>query len=272
MAPRSQARSINTAKLRSAGIASRRAIPARNVDRSEAQPRRMGEIARRIAYLGFALALAFGAQRLLTDPFFQVAQVEVRGARYLTRSTVIQAADVLGTNIFQISAEATRARVMSTGVPEDVMVYLVLPSTVTIVVDERPTAFLWKSGSSTYAVSDDGTALGLATTDHPSVVVVDLDARPVDAGKPVDVRFLREATYVVRTIPTVAGFIPGSIDVSASLGVSVVTPDGFTVAIGDDTDLPGKLESLGPALFAARQTRPLPTTIDLRFVGHPVFR
>ena len=272
MVPRSKARQIRTAKLRSAGVASRGATPTRDANRGEAQPIRIGGLARRIAYLSFAVALAFGAQWLLTDPLFQVARVEVRGARYLSQSTVIQAASVVGTNILRVSTAATRARVMSTGVPEDVLVDLVLPNTVTIVVDERPAAFLWKSGPSTYAVSDDGTVLGVAATDHPAVMVVDVDARPVDVGKPVDVRLLREAAYVMQTIPTAAAFSPGSVDLSATLGVSVVTTDGITVAIGDDTDLPGKLEALGPTLFAARQSRPLPTTIDLRFAGHPVFR
>lgn len=225
-----------------------------------------------MVYLALAIGLAFGLYRLLTDPSFEVAQVEVRGVRYLTTAQVVNATDLVGSSIFRVSSLHAREKVMAMGVPEDVTVQIHLPNAVVISVNERPAAYLWKSGTSTYAVSADGTVLGLAATDHPSVLLVDEDVRPVDIGKTVDIRALREAAYVLRTMPTVAGFTPQSVTASAATGIAVVTPDGFTIVIGDDQDLVVKLQAAGPALFAARQAHPTPTTIDLRFVGHPFYR
>jgi hypothetical protein len=225
-----------------------------------------------VVYLALAIALGFGLYRLLSDHSFEVAHVEVRGVRYLAATQVVNATELVGTSIFRVSSSRAREKIMAMGVPEDVTVQAQLPNTVVISVNERPASYLWKSGTSTYAVSADGTVLGLAATDHPSVLLVDDDVRTIEIGKAVDIRALREADYVLRTMPIVAGFTPQSVNYSAALGIAVVSPDGFNIVIGDDQDLAVKLQEAGPALFAARQAHPSPTTIDLRFAGHPFYR
>jgi len=245
---------------------------ARRPDRRATDRHTISAVLHRIVYLGVTLALGYGLVRLLSDPSFQLSTPDIRGARYLSQSEVVTTADIVGANIFRVSTVSAMSRLMELGIPEDAAINLRLPNKVTIMIDERPAAYLWKSGHATFAVSDDGTVLGPPTTDHPSVLVIDTDARTVVRGQKVDVRLLRTANYLVRTLPSAAGFTPGSVDVSGSIGASVVSPDGITIVIGDDSNLASKVDATGPTLFAARRAEPPATTIDLRFAGHPVFR
>jgi cell division septal protein FtsQ len=272
MPPRSQARRIGNARLRSVELKVESHEATRRSKSGVAEGHLIGGVLRRIVYLGVALAVGYGLIRLLSDRFFEIDAVEIRGTRYLGQPEVLSTAEIVGVGIFQVSTAAAMGRLMRLGVPEDATISLRLPNKVTIVINERPAAYLWKSGASTFAVSDDGTVLGVATTDHPSVLVIDSDARKVERGEKVDVRVLRAADYIVRTIPAAAGFVPRSVDVTASLGAAVVSPDGITIVIGDDRDLAGKLGAAGPTLFAARQAQPPAAMIDLRFVGHPIYR
>ena len=176
----------------------------------------------RAVYLLVATGLAFGLVQLLINPVFQVTNLEIHGLHFLTNDTVVKTSDVNGVNAFRVSASATNARVMALGVPERVAVRVKLPNSIGITISERPAAYLWKSGSTIYSVADDGTVLGLRLTNNSPVLVVDRDSNPVEIGKRLDVRVLREAAYVMRTLPTVANLTPASVDFSQTQGTEVL--------------------------------------------------
>ena len=78
---RSQARPIGKAKLRSVEVALDRAVSKGGSHTGAARALAQGGILHRIVYLGIALAVGYGLTRLLSEPRFQISNVEIQGAQ-----------------------------------------------------------------------------------------------------------------------------------------------------------------------------------------------
>jgi len=163
-------------------------------------------------------------------------------------------------------------RILALGVPVSASVAFVLPDIAVITVVERTPAYIWKVGSTMYLVSSDGTVLGTTMRENERVIVVDASRQPVKVGQRLDVRPFREAAYLMSILPRLTNLSPSAVTYSPDLGVVVPTPEGASIAFGDDQDLPLKLQELVPTLGVAKAQRPPPSLIDLQYPRHPFFR
>lgn len=229
-------------------------------------------IHRRVRYLAFLIVVAAAFGFVTVGSTFRVRQTEVYGTLLLDRSTVANAAGLVGVNPFLANTATAEKRVFALGVPERVAVSFRLPDTAVVQVVERSPAYIWKVDPTMYLVAADGTVLGTTRRENERVIVVDADHRPVKPGQKVDPGSLREASYLMSVLPGLANLSPHYVFYSRELGVFVPTADGTRIAFGDDQNLDLKMQALGPTLQAAFAHEPHPALIDLQFPDHPYFR
>ena len=226
----------------------------------------------RVRYLAFLALSIAGLVTVTFGPTFQIRHVDVYGTLLLDRAAVANAAGLIGQNPFTVETSAVRQRILALGVPEGVSISFQLPDTAVIEVIERQPVYIWKTDTTMYLVSDDGTILGTTRGEHGRLVLVDLDHRPVRVGQTIDVRPFREAAYLRSVLPRVIALPGGYFAYSHDLGVVLSLADGLQVAFGDDEDLNAKLRVLAPVLRVALAQNPRPRLVDLQSADHPFFR
>jgi hypothetical protein len=226
----------------------------------------------RVVYLAFCGIIGYAIAILSVGNAIRIARVEVYGVLLLDRQAVSRASGLVGQNPFLVNSADVEKRVLNLGVPLNAHVSYRLPNTAIVDVVEREPAYLWKVDPTLYYVARDGTVLGSTSKENRPVIVVDLDHRPIKVGDKLDPRLLREADYLIRTLPRVSSLAPRYVFYSRELGIVVPGPDGVNVAFGDDHDLPTKLQALQPTLDLASKHNPRPTLVDLQVPQHPFFR
>jgi cell division septal protein FtsQ len=224
----------------------------------------------RLVYLTFLLGFAVAALDLFTSPFYRITSVSVRGAIVGDPSQVEESSGAVRSNIFLLNTRQVEQRVNAIGIGTVSGIQLELPNSVALTVDEPPPAYVWQTGDSSYLVSRQGSVLGAATrAGLPQIV--DTDAKPVARGDTVDVSALRVADYVVANLPVVASFRPTALSYSQDRGVSVRSPDGLTIVVGDDAHLPDKLAAI-PAARKVAATKSGASIVDVSIPSHPYVR
>jgi len=226
----------------------------------------------RVPYVVLSLIILYALGRLLLGSSFRIEKVGVTGTHLTDPGTVDQFADLEGRNPFTVDSSAAAQRVMNLGVYQDVNVSIHLPSSATVAVTEQTPAYIWKVDPTLYLVAHDGTIIGPTTSESQRVIVVDADHQPVRIGQKLDPRILEEAAYLLATLPSTTSLAPRYLLYSQAMGIMVPTSKGFTIVIGDDTNLPEKLQMLVATLHAAESATPHPTLVDVRFLPRPYFR
>ena len=120
---------------------------------------------------------------VLTLPAFQVRQVTVVGARLVTTSAVVAAAEVPEESIFTINGAAIQGRVLALPWVESAVVTTQLPATVSIdIVERAPVLRIRRDGADTLVAANGATLPGIdATPAASNGVPVLIDDR---AGSP----------------------------------------------------------------------------------------
>jgi len=241
-------------------------------ERVEASPRRVWRfVPRRIPFAVLTVIFLYALGRLLIGSTFRIEHVSITGTHLTDPGTVDQFADLKGRNPFTVNSGAAAERVMNLGVYSDVHVTIQLPNEATIAVTEQTPAYIWKVDPTLYLVANDGTIIGPTATESERVIVVDADHQPVRIGQKVDPRILNEAAYLLAVLPSTTSLAPHYLLYSRAMGIMVPTNLGFTVVIGDDTNLQEKLQMLGATLHAAETATPRPSIVDVRFLPRPYF-
>jgi cell division septal protein FtsQ len=226
----------------------------------------------RIFFLALTLGWLTTGFWLVNDSTFRLGRVEARGAYYLTADAVNAAVGNSGESVFWVSTVAATDRVLALGVPRSAAIFFRLPDVIVVAVRERTSAYGWKVGSTTFAVSDDGVILGPTDGTDPRVVVDDRRGRTIRPGERVDQSVLREAGYLADTLPPIVGMSASTLQYSDETGVVVAAPNHVRIIFGDDKTLDQKLAALVPTWSAALSHRHPASVLDLRVPARPIIR
>ena len=128
--------------------------------------------------LGVVVAAILGIVRFASGPTFFVDSIEVKGARHLTRDTVLELARVPdGTSLMRVDKRAVRSRIEADPWVASAVISRRLPGTLVIEVMERkPAAVIDTGGTELWVVSADGYWLGERTASETGTLSIrDLD-------------------------------------------------------------------------------------------------
>jgi cell division septal protein FtsQ len=178
---------------------------------------------------------------------------------------VREAARVEGKQLWEVDSRRIAASIRQVAGVKDARVGRHWPNRVTIAVEERVPAAVWRIGAVDVAVDEDGYVV-----DAPAMggmpAITHLDGRPgLGPGDRVDGDAVRLALELQGSLPATTGHRVARFEYSSSGGLDIVTDRGQRVRLGDGQNLAYKL-SLWRAIEAqAARDKLNPTEFDVRF-------
>ena len=131
-------------------------------------------------------------QALLHAQMFQIAGVDVKGAKQLSEADLKEIAGVFtGQNIFKVDLETPVRRARANPWVKDVRIYRRLPNRISMVVTERVAFALLDTGAGRYLMDSDGVVIERVAKDDASawqLPVVAVKEQPRPARRTGDVR------------------------------------------------------------------------------------
>jgi hypothetical protein len=227
--------------------------------------------------LGLVIALGFAAATLgvLTAPGFEVARVEISGAKF-TGPEVIETILGLDTtpNVFRIQTDRAAQQLARLPAVESASVEIELPDRVLVKIQERTPRMIWVLGTARYVVDQDGVLFGLVdAAGNP----VRSNAGPLPSRPPAEL-----ATATPSPTPTSGGSVPEATPTptpeptpeatptpapaSAKPGKTKVTPTAKPTPTPTPTIDPSFVPSIAPPPTADPSTSPGPLVENLPIV------
>lgn len=225
---------------------------------------------RRGLYIGLALvvvALTAGlaARRVVSAGYFEVGTPAVTGVAMVTPDTVIAAADAGGQQLWQIDGAAIERSVEAVPGVKSAKVSRSWPNRVTIAVEERLPAAVWRLGAVELVVDDEGFVLNAPVMGGmPAIRHID-GAPGLGLGDHVDGDAVQLATELTARLPAATGQHVSRFEYSSGGGLDVVTDRGLRVRFGDGQNVGYKLELWQKIAEQAKKESITPSEIDLRF-------
>lgn len=255
-------------RYRSPRRTARRGLPVEGA----VPPRRpVAPVARRrgpflvLALVMVALTAGVAARQIVSAGFFAVRAVQVDGASPLIEDAVRAAAGVEGKQIWQVQPDAVAAAVAGVPGVRQASVRRALPNRVTISVEERMPAAVWRVGDDDLVVDEEGVVL-----DAPPMgglpLIHFLDGTPgLKAGDRLDGDAVRLVRELALSLGAAVGQRAVRFEYSSGGGLDIVTDGGVRVRFGDGQNLAYKLELWRAITEQIKKERLTPTEIDLRF-------
>jgi cell division septal protein FtsQ len=285
-------RSFNSAIVQPDSLAARRSRgqrtrgrqrgkPLLDGERPEARPRR--SVWTRIHWHSlwvrgpaFLILLALGGLVFYVswDARFFVYEAEIVGSQYLEPDTIYAAAEVDEQNIFWIRPEKVAERIAALPGIKSVRVRCSLPALVSIHVQEREPAVMWRTSAQEHDwwLDDEGVVLPYnGDADSPDAIfVVDSSDRQLEEGQRI------EPAQIVRWAQQLARALPGArvLFYQSDRGLSFTQDtDGhqWPVFVGDGEDLEHKIQAVQmlDGYLAANDIHP--SYVDVRWPNLPVY-
>ncbi len=232
---------------------------------------------RRIIAVG-ALAVQVAILVLvLTLPAFQVRQVTVVGARLVTTSAVVAAAEVPEESIFTINGAAIQSRVLSLPWVASAVVSTQLPATVSIdIVERSPVLRVRRDGTDTLVATNGATLPGIDATPAASAGVPVLIDDRAGSPQPLDPQLVQMLSTIAQRFPSVFGCSVAAYLWGADDVVSIWTSAGWRAVLGPlDSEealqaLPKQIETLAALKGRLSFAHPTFGYLDVELPGNPV--
>lgn len=231
------------------------------------EPVRSGRGRRPLVLFGvavLALTVALAGRRLVEAGVFRVESVAVRGAGLTDEAQIRDASGLRGLEIWQVEAGEAAARVEAIPGIKRARIETRWPDRVTIVVEERLPAAVWRGSGGDMVVDDEGVVLeagvmgGMPAVHQRELVTV------LGPGERVDRAAVQLALVLGRQLPEATGQRVSRLEYSAAGGLDVVTDRGIRVRLGDGQDLDYKLAMLHGIAEQAKKERLAVNEVDLR--------
>jgi cell division protein FtsQ len=204
---------------------------------------------------------------LFTTPTFFVYEAEIRDNVAVSAWEIYQASKIDSQSIFWINPAEVVERI--TGLPniKSASVSVFLPARVVIEVVERQPELLWQTGDTTWWVDQEGTIVPPKEGAGDMLRVIDEDRQPLEVGYKIDPRIVKGAQALRMLAPTLSVIV-----YSRSQGLTVATPEGWPVYLGDGSQIKAKLVVLTTVLADLKERNITPAFIDMRNPLRPVYR
>ncbi len=223
---------------------------------------------RAVAFMGVFVALVAGLTVALTNENFAVTRelTTVRGLHRVAEEDVRRASQLEGTNIFRIQPGQVAKNVKELPGIAAASVHVWLPAQIVIDVQEYEPLVAWQGITTTVWVADTGAVVPM-TSDPPPLKLVDTTGAAAEAnGK------LRPHVLANLKALQAAGLEVTSLFYGPKEGIYFRSPEGWTVYLGNEGQMPAKLAALQELRKnnIARSVRA--TTVDLRVDGRMQLR
>jgi cell division protein FtsQ len=212
-----------------------------------------------------ALTAGLAARRVVSAGYFEVGTPTVTGVAMVTPDAVVQAANAGGRQLWEIDDAKIERSVREIPGVKSVQVSRSWPNHVTIAVEERLPAAIWRLGAVELVVDDEGYVLN-APVMGGMPAIRHVDGTPsLGLGDHVDGDAVQLAAELTERLPAATGQHVSRFEYSSSGGLDVVTDRGLRVRLGDSQNIGYKLELWQKIVEQAKKDAITPSEIDLRF-------
>lgn len=211
--------------------------------------------------------LSWGIYYLFVTPTFFIYGADIRGYEAVSVHEIYVASDLDTKSIFWVNPSQVAANIMALPNIKSAQVTVQLPATVIIEVSERTPELLWQTGDTVWWVDGEGIVVPPRGDTEGMLRVVDNDQQPVEVGYQVDPTIVRGAQMLRMLTPGLS-----EIRHSRSLGLTVASPEGWPIYLGDGSEMRRKLVSLTAILEKVRSQDLTLSYIDLRDPLRPVYK
>ncbi len=209
-----------------------------------------------------------GYQTLLHAEMFQIAGVDVKGARQVSNTELREIAGVFtGQNIFRVDLEAPVRRARANPWVKDVRIYRRLPNRISMVVTERVAFALLDTGSGRYVMDNDGVVIEKIAKENASewqLPVVAIKENRIRPGGQVTSEGMTDSLMLIAEIAERGGWKMSEVTIKAGSPetLSVLYADHeFKIGTGNYAE---KLRRLAEILSDATQRGLDIAYVDLR--------
>ena len=204
---------------------------------------------------------------LFTTPAFFVYGAEIQGNIAVTTREIYAAGGIDSQSVFWLSSTEVAHRIMALPNIKSAEVSVSLPAEVTIKVIERQPELLWQTGETTWWVDQEGTIVPPKENVEGMIRIIDDDQQPVEPGYQVELNVIKGAQRLRLLAQDVS-----IIRYSRLNGLTVATPEGWPVYLGDGKEIKAKLVVLTALLADLKERNITPAYIDVRNPLRPVYQ
>jgi cell division septal protein FtsQ len=210
--------------------------------------------------------LGWGLYILFATPRFFVYGAAIHGNTAVSSLEIYRAGGIDSQNIFWLSAADITQKIEALPNIKSAQVTLTLPARVTITVVERHPELAWQTNQALWWVDEEGTIVPPKENVEGMLRIIDDDQLPVEAGVKVDPTIIRGAQSLRILAPDVS-----IIRYSRAKGLTVATPEGWPVYLGNGNEIKAKLVVLTALLADLKARNVAPAFIDVRNPLRPVY-
>jgi cell division septal protein FtsQ len=138
------------------------------------------------------------------------------------------------------------------------------PNVVSVRVQEREPAAVWRSAGVEYVVDEEGVVLNRPVMGGLPAIT-QTDGAVLNAGDKVSGDAVRLAAHLGTLVPSAVGQRVARFEYSSEVGIDIVTERGLRVHFGDGQNVEYKLQLWRGIAEQARTEKLTPSEIDLRF-------
>jgi cell division protein FtsQ len=211
--------------------------------------------------------LAWSVYVLFSASIFFVYGAEIEGNMAVTSQEIYAASGIDSQSVFWISSAEVANRIMALPNIKSASVTVSLPAQVSVKVVERQPELLWQTGDTVWWVDQEGTIVPPKEEMEGMLRIIDDDHQPLEPGNQIDLSIVRGARRLRLFAPDV--FL---IRYSRANGLTVATPEGWPVFLGDGEEIKAKLVALTSVLADLEARNITPLYIDMRNPLRPVFQ
>lgn len=211
--------------------------------------------------------LGWSVYLLFSTTFFFVYGAEVQGNFAVSSREIYSVSGVDSQSIFWIRPAEVVKRILTLPNIKTASVTVALPAQVTIEVVERRPELLWQTGETIWWVDQEGTIVPPKGNIEGMLRIIDDDRQPLEAGYQVDPTLIKGTQTLQLLAPDLS-----MIRYSRLQGLTVATPEGWAVYLGDGRQIKAKMVVLTKLLVDLKERNVTPAYIDLANPLRPVYR
>ncbi|MDM8529656.1 FtsQ-type POTRA domain-containing protein [Anaerolineales bacterium HSG25] len=204
---------------------------------------------------------------LFSNPIFFVYGADIQGNAAVSAKEIYLVSNLHNQSIFWLDAESISANITALPNVKSAEVTVHLPAQVSIFVEERNPELLWETGQDSWWVDSEGVVVPPRGDTEGMLRIIDNDQQPLEVGYKIDPTIIRGAQMLQNLVPGLS-----AIQHSRAKGLTVATPQGWPVYLGDGSEIQRKLSSLTAVVTQIKTESLTPLYIDLRNPLRPVYR
>jgi cell division septal protein FtsQ len=221
---------------------------------------------RRLILLPLLAGVAFMLLQFFTREEFYIYSAQVRGNQRVSAEDIYQASGIDSQHIFWVRPAAAALRIAALPGVSEAHVSMALPNQVVIDVQEREPLVAWRTESTTLWIAADGGQVP-QVGGEPPLLLADSQGEASDGHGSLRRSVLADLVTLHLERPDLT-----TVSYGVQEGLNYLEPQGFTVYLGSQGDVKGKLALLQAAQGQIAERKPAPKVIDLRVAGNVYLR